>query len=194
MAKNIKKYFAMLIIALFVLAPAVYAQDAEKLIDDAKRYYKQGDYYKATDYLDKAKKKINDMMGEKLVLGLPPAPRDFVISKSTEREEGQEEVSLEEGISRKYKSTNVENAEIEVSINPVLLMEREVTATSEGQEIYVGGKKAILNFDPEEKNGVLEIYLTNAIVCVYSSGFASSNVMIDFAKRIDLGKIESLMK
>jgi len=197
MAKNIKNYLATLIIALFVIAPAAYAQDAEKLIDDAKKYYKQGDYYKATDCLSKATKKINTITSEKLVLVLPPAPQGFTISKSTERGEGQEEATLGEGITRKYKSTDVEDAEIEVVIITASSMEAETQETAEpreGQETHISGKKAWLNFNTEEQNGVLEIFLDNARVRVYSSGFDNSNVMVEFAKRIDLSRIESLTK
>jgi len=189
MAIYFKYIFAGLIFAVFIFTPAVFAQDAGKLIDEAKRSYDSGNYNKTKYLLELSLKKINERVYEKLNSTLPPPPKDFVVVKP---EDGE----ISKG-ARAYKSLKVEDGEIYVNIESVSEKEEtplETEAPPINKKIDIKGKEAFMRYYPDTKMGDLKVILKNGRVYIDATGFEDPAILIDFARQMNFNKIEEALQ
>jgi tetratricopeptide (TPR) repeat protein len=185
-------------IACFAFSTAAFADDVTEYINEALQYYKDGDYSDAVDSLNYAEQLIQQKKSAGLEAFLPEPIKGWTAETATSQAAGS--AMLGGGISaeRNYKKGN---SSIKIQImadSPMLqgvmmMMSNPMFATADGGKLErIEKQKAIIKFDPNTKDGELQIVVANRFMVSIDGQDISKKDLKDYAKAIDYNKMAQL--
>lgn len=189
---------AIFSVACVTYSTAAFADDVTEYINEALQYYKDGDYSDAVDSLNYAEQLIQQKKSTGLEAFLPEPLKGWKAETATSQ--AASSAMLGGGISAERSYTKG-NSSIEIQImadSPMLqgvmmMMSNPMFATADGGKLErIGKEKAIIKFDPNTKNGDLQIVVANRFMVSIDGRGISKKDLKDYAKAIDYKKMAQL--
>ena len=166
---------------------ASFADDVTEYINEALQYYKDGDYSDAIDSMNYAEQLIQQKKSTGLEAFLPEPIKGWTAEAATSQ--AASSAMLGGGITAE-RSYSKGNSSIEIQImadSPMLqgvmmMMSNPMFATADGGKLErIGKQKAIVKFDPNSKDGELQIVVANRFMISIDGEGISKKVLTDYA-------------
>lgn len=193
---KLKVIFLTLIITATLITSG-YADEVVKLIKEALKQYKNGDYVEATNTLDYASQLIRQKKHDQLQSFLPKPLTRWTAEDETVQSVGT--AMLIGGTSAKrnyYKDSSIITIGI-IADSPFLqsimmLFNTPLIATATGGKLeIIKGQKAIVTYTPSDQQGEIKIIVAGRILITLNGTNVSKEDMIAYANEIDYKKIAS---
>ncbi len=182
----------------FTVSTPAFADDVTEYINEALQYYKDGDYSDAVDSLNYAEQLIQQKKSTGLEAFLPEPLKGWKAEAATSQ--AASSAMMGGGITAERNYTKG-NSSIEIQImadSPMLqgvmmMMSNPMFATADGGKLErIGKQKAIVKFDPNTKDGDLQIVVANRFMVSIDGQGITKKVLTDYAKAIDYKKMAEL--
>jgi hypothetical protein len=182
----------------FTFSGASFADDVTDYINEALQYYKDGAYSDAVDSLNYAEQMIQQKKSTGLEAFLPEPIKGWTAETATSQ--AANSAMLGGGITAE-RSYNKGNSSIQVQImadSPMLqgvmmMMSNPMFATSDGGKLErIGKQKGIVKFDPNTKEGDIQIVVANRFMVSIDGQGISKKDLKDYAEAIDYEKMAEL--
>jgi len=189
---------AMISLVLAAFSATAYADDVTDYIKEALEYYNDGQFSDAVDSLNYAQQLIQQKKSAGLEAFLPEPLKGWKANKATSQAAGT--AMLGGGISAE-REYNKKSSSIKIQIltdSPVMsgvmmMMSNPMFATSDGGKLErIGRQKGILKFDPNTKNGDLQIVVANRFLVSIEGQDIKAKDLKDYGKAIDYDKLSDL--
>lgn len=197
MMKCLKSALAVAACLLAVSVPA-FADDVTDYIDEALKFYKDGKFTEAVDSLNFAEQLIQQKKSAGLEAFLPQALSGWTAEEPTNTAAGN--AMMGGGISAERSYTKGDSS-VKVNIvadSPLLqgvmmMMGNPMFAASDGGKVErIGGQKAVIKYNPADKNGDIKIVVANRFLVTVEGYDVSDADLKEYAKAIDYGKLATL--
>lgn len=184
--------------ACFTYSAPAFADDVTEYINEALQYYKDGDYSDAVDSLNYAEQLIQQKKSTGLEAFLPEPLKGWKAETATSQAASSSMLGGGISAERNYSKGN---SSIEIQImadSPMLqgvmmMMSNPMFATADGGKLErIGKEKAIIKFDPNTKNGDLQIVVANRFMVTIDGRGISKKDLKDYAKAIDFKEMAEL--
>ena len=185
-------------VAMFLFSTAAVADDVTDYINEALAYYQDGQYSDAVSSLNFAEQLIQQKKSSGLEAFLPEPLKGWKGEIATSQAAGA--AMLGGGISaeRRY---NKGDSSIHIQImadSPMLqgvmmMMSNPMFATSDGGKLErIEKQKAIVKFDPNTKEGKIQIVVANRFMVTVEGDGITDKELKAYAKAIDYNKLAQL--
>ena len=188
---------AVLLMVSAISAVAV-ADDVVDSINEALKYYKDGQYTEAVSSLNYAQQLIQQKKSSGLESFLPEALSGWEAEAATSQ--AMAAAMLGGGISaeREYrKGDSYVHIQI-VADSPMLqsammMLSNPMYATADGGKLErIGGQRAIVKYDAGEKSGEIQLVVANRFLVSIEGEDVSAQELKDYAGAIDYNKLSTL--
>jgi len=182
----------------FGFSSAAMADDVEDYINEALGYYKDGQYSEAVSSLNFAEQLIQQKKSSGLEAFLPGPFSGWEAQTATSQ--AASSAMLGGGISAERQYSKGDSS-IRIQImadSPMLqgvmmMMSNPMFATSDGGKMErIGKQKAIVKFDPNTKEGDVQIVVANRFLVKVEGNGITDKDLKDYAKAIDYDKMAQL--
>ncbi len=185
------------ILATVSTAPAAQADDITDSIQEGLKQYEAGRYSEAAASLTYASQLILQKKGDALKTALPPALPGWQAEAGESSAAG---AALGAGltVSRRYRK---DGADIKVRIvtdSPMIqgvamMLANPIMATSGGGRLErVGGEKALVQFDPQNRRGELQMMIGNRFLVSIEGRNVAREDLLAYAGAVDLEVLRKL--
>ena len=187
-----------LAVCVVAFSSAAFADDVTDYIDEALKFYKDGKFTEAVDSLNFAEQLIQQKKSAGLEGFLPEALSGWKAEAPTNTAAGN--AMLGGGISAERSYTKGDSS-VKVNIvadSPMLqgvmmMMSNPMFAASDGGKVErIGGQKAVIKYNPEDKSGDIKIVVANRFLVTIEGYTVSDADLKEYAKAIDYGKMATL--
>jgi len=192
------KTLAVCTLAVFAFSATAFADEITDYMDEALKFYKDGKFTEAVDSLNFAEQLIQQKKSAGLEAFLPEALKGWTAEKATNTAAGN--AMMGGGISAERSYTKGDSS-VKVNIvadSPLLqgvmmMMGNPMFAASDGGKVErIGGQKAVIKYNADNKNGDIKIVVANRfLVTVEGNGVTDADLK-DYAKAIDYTKLATL--
>lgn len=195
---------ALALVAGLVLSPAARADEITDQIDQAKRYYEEGDAVGAIAELEFALQALRGRIGQELLATFPEPPAGWTVSAAGDQQPGSIPM-LGSGtmLSRTYRADGGE-ASIEAQlmsgggflqgIAGMFLNPQMMAAQPNAKRVRIGRENAVATYDASDRSGQLVLDLGGkATIMLQGHALESSDPMVELANRWDLQKVKELV-
>ncbi len=174
-----------------------HADDITDSISEALEYYKNGEYTDAAQSLDYASQLVKQKKAAGLESFLPKPLNGWTEEKTDSQAAGTAMFGGGVTAQRKY---NKESASVTVQIitdSPVMqgvmmMFSNPMFAASDGGKLEkIGHQKAIVKFDPANKNGEIKIVVANRFFVLIEGDGVTKDDLEGYAKAVDYKKLAS---
>ena len=189
---------AVCTMAVLTLKTAVFADEVSDYINEALKSYKDGKFTEAVDSLNFAEQLIQQKKSAGPEGFLPNPLKGWKAEAATNTAAGN--AMMGGGISAERSYTKGDSS-VKVQIvadSPLLqgvmmMMSNPMFAASDGGKVErIGGQKAVIKYNPVDKNGDVKIVVANRfLVTVEGSGITDADLK-EYAKAIDYTKLATL--
>ncbi len=189
---------AVFSIVIFTFSTAAVADDVTDYINEALQYYKDGQYSDAVDSINFAEQMIQQKKSSSLETFLPEPIKGWKAEAATSQ--AASSAMLGGGITAE-RQYNKGDSSIQINIvadSPMLqgvlmMMSNPMFATSDGGKMErIGKQKALVKFDPNTKDGEIQIVVANRfMVSIKGQGITNKDLK-DYAKAINYKKMAQL--
>ena len=195
---KIKLALAVFSVVIFTFSAPVLADDVTDYINEALQYYKDGQYSDAVDSLNFAEQMIQQKKSAGLETFLPGPLKGWKAEVATSQ--AASSAMLGGGISAERQYSKGDSS-IDIQImadSPMLqgvmmMMSNPMFATSDGGKLErIGKQKAIIKFDPGDKEGEIQIVVANRFMVTIEGDGVTKKDLKDYAKAIDYNKMSKL--
>ncbi|MDW7772837.1 MAG: hypothetical protein SCH71_08110 [Desulfobulbaceae bacterium] len=195
------KSFLVLAVFSFVTAAfsiAAVADDITDYINEALEYYQDGKYSDAVSSLNFAEQLIQQKKSSGLEAFLPEPLSGWNADVATSQ--AANSAMLGGGISAE-RQYNKGNSSLRIQImadSPMLqgvmmMMSNPMFATSDGGKMErIGKQKAIVKFDPNNRQGELQVVVANRFMVTVEGSGITENDLKEYAGAIDYDKLAQL--
>lgn len=189
--------FCFAILFLFMSVPG-FADEISQAIQEGLQAYEKGNNSEAISQLNYASQLIAQKKGGELETLFPAPLPGWEAEKATSQAAGA--AMFGGGISAERSYTK-ENASIHIQImtdSPMLqgvmmmLSNPMIAASDGGKLVKVNDQKGLLKYDPNTKDGNLNLVIANRFLITLEGNEVSKNDMMDYAQAIDYKKIAAL--
>jgi len=188
----------ILIVAVISFSTTVYADDVTDYIKEGLQYYKDGQYSDAVDSLNYAEQLIQQKKSAGLEGFLPGPLKGWKANKATSQAAGSAMfgggISAEREYTKKSSSIKIKIVTDSPLLQSVMMMmSNPMFATSDGGKLErIGRQKGILKFDPNTKEGEMQIVVANRFLISIEGNDIKAKDLKDYAKAIDYNKLEKM--
>lgn len=195
---SFKLTICIFVFAVLTLPSIVCADDVTDYIKEALQYYKEGQYSDAVDSLNYAEQLIQQKKSAGLENFLPEPLKGWEANKATSQ--AASSAMFGGGISAEREYTK-KSSFIKIQIvtdsplmqSVMMMMSNPMFATSGGGKLErIGRQKGILKFDPNTKEGELQIIVANRFLVTLEGNDITAKDLKDYAKAIDYDKLEKM--
>ena len=177
--------------ALFIIPGAVFADEITDSIEEAKEYYKEGDYVEAANSLDYASQLIRQKRSGNLESLLPEPLAGWSAEDVKSKAAGPGYLGGMISAKRKYKK-NKSSVTIEIITDSpalqsmVMLFSNPAYAAADGGKLTkIKRQKAIIKYHPSKKNGEINIVVAKQYLVSVKGRNVNENDLVDYASAID---------
>lgn len=189
---------AVFLFAAFAFSAPAIADDVTDYINEALEYYKDGQYSEAVSSLNFAEQLIQQKKSSGLEAFLPEPLKGWNAEAATSQ--AANSAMLGGGISAERRYSKGESSiRIEIMADSpmlqgvMMMMSNPMFATSDGGKMErIGKQKAIVKFDPNNKEGDIRIVAANRFMVTIEGQGITDNELKDYAKAIDYDKLSQL--
>lgn len=187
---------AFLVLMLFSFSG--YADDIEDSIKEGLQYYKSGEYKDAVESLNYATQLIQQKKGKGLESFLPEPLKGWTAQKASSQAAGAAMfgggVTAEREYSKGSSSISIKIiTDSPIMQSMMMMFSNPMIATSDGGKLErIGRQKAIVKFDPDNKEGDIKIVVANRFLILIEGRETTMEDMKAYAKAIDYKKLKSL--
>jgi len=184
-------FIIFLISTLFIIPGAVFADEITDSIEEAKEYYKEGDYVEAANSLDHASQLIRQKRSGKLEALLPEPLAGWSAEDVKSQAAGPGYLGGMISAKRKYKkdrsSVTIEIITDSPALQTVVMMfSNPVYATDDGGKFTkIKRQKAIIKYRPSQKKGEVNILVAKQYLVSVKGRNINQNDLVDYASAID---------
>jgi hypothetical protein len=175
-----------------------YADDIEDSIKEGLQYYKSGEYKDAVESLNYATQLIQQKKGKGLESFLPEPLKGWTAQKASSQAAGAAMfgggVTAEREYSKGSSSISIKIiTDSPIMQSMMMMFSNPMIATSDGGKLErIGRQKAIVKFDPDNKEGDIKIVVANRFLVLIEGRETTMEDMKAYAKAIDYKKLKSL--
>ncbi len=187
-----------LAIAFVAFSAIGYADDITDSINEALQYYKNGEYTDAVENLNYASQLIQQKKGKALESFLPEPLTGWTAEDATSQVTGAAMFGGGVTVEREYRKGSSSITIQIITDSPIMqgvmmMFSNPMFAASEGGKLEkIGRQKAIVKFDPANKDGDIKIVVANRfLVSIEGDGITREDLK-GYAKAIDYKKMASL--
>jgi hypothetical protein len=192
----------LLLATCLALPSAARADEVTDQLDQARRYYQDGDVAGAVGELEFVVQALRGKIGQQLLETFPPAPAGWTVEKGDE----QAAVPFAAAgtmLSRTYRAPDGEGS-IEAQLmsgggflqgiagmfmNPAVM-----AAQPNAKRVRIGKETAVVTYDGDERSSQLVLDLGGkGTVMLQGKGVASGDPLVDLANQWDLKKAKELL-
>lgn len=192
----------LMVVALSILFMAFsglgYADEVTDSINDALKYYQDGEYTDAIEDLGYALQLIKQKKGEELEAFLPKPLSGWTVQQSSSQAAGAAMFGGGITAERKY-SKGSSSITVQIITNSplmqgvMMMLSNPMFAASDGGKLEkIGRQKAIVNFDPTNKQGEIKMVVANRFFILIKGHGITEEDLKGYAKAIDYKKLASL--
>ena len=184
--------------AALTVSTAAFADEITDYMNEALKFYKDGKLTEAVDSLNFAEQLIQQKKSAGLEAFLPAPLKGWTAEAASNQAAGN--AMMGGGITAE-KSYTKGDSSVKVQIvadSPLLqgvmmMMSNPMFAASDGGKVErIGGQKAVIKYNPADKNGDVKIVVANRfLVTIEGNGVADSDLK-EYAKAIDYTKLATL--
>jgi len=192
------------VLGLLLGALTLRADDVTDWIEEGLKAYRAGDLPEAAQNLEYAAQLIRQQKGDKLSEALPAGPSGWTRTEVGGTAAGTAMFGGGTGASATYERQSRSGEEwstVTITIatdNPMLgamlgMFANPMLLSSQGRRLVkVGGEKASLEFDAEERSGELSIVVAQKVLVTVSGSGLSEEELRAFAEAVDFDLIREL--
>lgn len=189
---------AVFSVVTFAFSTAAVADDVTDYINESLQYYKDGQYSDAVDSLNFAEQLIQQKKSAGLEAFLPEPLKGWNATIATSQ--AASSAMLGGGITAEREYSKGDSS-IQIQImadSPMLqgvlmMMSNPMFATSDGGKMErIGKQKAIVKFNPNTKEGDIQIVVANRFLVSIEGQGITNKVLKDYAKAINYDKMSNL--
>lgn len=176
-----------------------YAEESiEESINEALQYYKDGEYKDAVDSLNYASQLIQQKRGGGLEAFLPEPLSGWTAQEASSQAMGAGMFGGGITAERQYRKGSGSITVQIVTDSPVMqsmmmMFSNPMFATSDGGKLEkIGRQKAIVKFDPNRKEGDIQIVVANQFLVSIEGQRVTEEDLKDYAKAVDYKKLKTL--
>jgi len=198
--KFLKPVLALTIVSLITISFSTFAiaDDVTDYINEALDYYKAGQYSEAVSSLNFAEQLIQQKKSTSLEKFLPKPLKgwDAEATKSQAASPGMMGggISAERRYHKGDSSIHIQiMADSPMLQGVMMIMSNPMFAASDGGKLErIGKQKAIVKFDPNSREGKIQIVVANRFMVTIEGDGVSDKDLKDYAKAIDYNKMAQL--
>ena len=185
-------------VAFLVFCTPGYADDITVSINEALQYYKDGKYTDAVESLNYASRLIQQKKGEFLESFLPQPLSGWTAESATSESAGAAMFGGGVATQRQYRKGSSSVLIQIITDSPLLqgvmmMFSNPMFAASDGGKLErIGGEKAIVKFDPANKNGEIKIVVANRFLVSIEGTEVTREDLKGYASTIDYKKMASI--
>lgn len=191
-----KSYLAGLVVAFSMLPLVAFADDVTDSIDEAMKYYNEGEYADAVDSLNYAAHMIKEKKAEGLASFFPEPLEGWKAEESSS--ETTPAAMFGGGVTaeRVYTKGNSEISIGVVTDSPMLqgmmmMFSNPMFASQDGGKLKkIKKQKAIVKYDKGRKNGEIMIIVANRIMVQIEGQRVTKEELMEYAEAIDYKLLE----
>ena len=197
---TIKHLAAVIAVSLFITTAATaLADDVTDSVNEALQLYQDGKFTEAVNSLNYASQLIQQKKGASLESVMPAALSDWTAEEASSQAAGA--AMFGGGVSAERRYTKGESTSVKIQIvtdSPMLqavmmMMGNPMFATSDGGKLEtIGGQKAIVKLDAENKSGEIQIVVANRFLVTLEGQEVVKDDLTAYAKAIDYAKLAAL--
>jgi TusA-related sulfurtransferase len=181
---------------LFIIPGAVFADEITDSIEEAKEYYKEGDYVEAANSLDYASQLIRQKRSGKLEGLLPEPLAGWSAEDVKSQAAGPGCLGGMISAKRKYKKDK-SSVTIEIITDSpalqsmVMLFSNPAYAAADGGKLTkIKRQKAIIKYHPSKKNGEINIVVAKQYLVSVKGRNVNQNDLVDYASAMDYKELK----
>ena len=196
---TIRRLRTGIVALLFVTTASVaLADDVTDSADEALQLYKDGKFSEAVNSLNYASQLIQQKKGASLESVMPAALSGWTAEEASSQAAGT--AMFGGGVTAERRYTK-DSSSVKIQIvtdSPVLqavmmMMANPMFATSDGGKMEtIGGQKAIVKMDTENKSGQIQIVVANRFLVTLDGEEVTKDDLTAYAKAIDYTKLAAL--
>jgi len=196
---TIRRLRTGIVALLFVTTASVaLADDVTDSVNEALQLYKDGKFSEAVNSLNYASQLIQQKKGASLEAVMPTALSGWIAEEASSQAAGA--AMFGGGVTAERRYTK-DSSSVKIQIvtdSPVLqavmmMMANPMFATSDGGKMEtIGGQKAIVKMDTENKSGQIQIVVANRFLVTLDGEEVSKDDLTAYAKAIDYTKLAAL--
>lgn len=197
------KKLVVSMLAVMLMAGAVYADEIIDQIDLAKEFYQEGRYSEAVEEFQFAIAQIQQLQFEQLKKVFPQPLKGWEADEPEGTAAGMSFLGGGIVISRNYyREETDESVDIQIMANSPLLQSimmfiqnPALLAAQPGSKmIRIHGKKAILKFSSQDREGELSFVVgTKTLVTVSGNEITDASAMVQYAENINVDLIKKIV-
>ena len=185
-------------IALVAFCTPAYADDVTVSINEALEYYKDGKYTDAVESLNYASRLIQQKKGELLESFLPQPLSGWTAESATSESAGAAMFGGGVATQRQYRKGSSSVLVQIITDSPLLqgvmmMFSNPMFAASDGGKLErIGGEKAIVKFDPANKDGEIKIVVANRFLVSIEGSDVTREDLTGYAGAMDYKKMATI--
>ena len=197
---TIKHLAAVIAVSLFITtASTALADDVTDSVNEALQLYQDGKFTEAVNSLNYASQLIQQKKGASLESVMPAALSGWTAEEASSQAAGA--AMFGGGVTAERRYTKGESTSVKIQIvtdSPMLqavmmMMGNPMFATSDGGKLEtIGGQKAIVKLDAENKSGEIQIVVANRFLVTLEGQEVVKDDLTAYAKAIDYAKLAAL--
>ena len=197
---TIKHLAAVIAVSLFITTAATaLADDVTDSVNEALQLYQDGKFTEAVNSLNYASQLIQQKKGASLESVMPAALSGWTAEEASSQAAGA--AMFGGGVTAERRYTKGESTSVKIQIvtdSPMLqavmmMMGNPMFATSDGGKLEtIGGQKAIVKLDAENKSGEIQIVVANRFLVTLEGQDVVKDDLTAYAKAIDYAKLAAL--
>jgi len=197
---TIKHLAAVIAVSLFITTAATaLADDVTDSVNEALQLYQAGKFTEAVNSLNYASQLIQQKKGASLESVMPAALSGWTAEEASSQAAGA--AMFGGGVTAERRYTKGESTSVKIQIvtdSPMLqavmmMMGNPMFATSDGGKLEtIGGQKAIVKLDAENKSGEIQIVVANRFLVTLEGQEVVKDDLTAYAKAIDYAKLAAL--
>ena len=188
----------ILIVIFMALSTIAFADDVTDSINEAMQYYKNGEYTSAVESLNYASQLIQQKKGEGLESLLPKPLDGWTAEATTSQAMGTAMLGGGVTAERQYKKGGSSITIQIITDSPLLqsfmmMFSNPMFAASDGGKLEkIGGQKAIVKYDAQNKSGDVKIVVANRFLVSVEGEEVAKEDLKKYAEAIDYKKLAAL--
>lgn len=193
----------LLLAASLLAAVPAHADEITDQLDQARKYYEEGDLPGAIAELEFALQAMRGRIGAALVATFPPPPAGWTVSDAGDQQQASIPMMGGTMISRTYRDGGSE-ASIEAQLMSgggflqglagMFMNPQVLAAQPNAKRVRVGRENAVVTYDPEGKSAQLVLDIGGkATIMLQGHNVASGDPLVDLATKWDVKRVRELL-
>jgi hypothetical protein len=193
---RVKGLIAISLAVVFLMSPAAgFADDVTDAINEALKYYKEGQYSSAVQNLNYASQVIQQKKGEGLTAFLPEPLSGWTAQEASSQAAGAAMFGGGITVGREYtKDESTVTIQIitdsPVMQSMVLMLSNPMYATSDGGKLErIKGQNAIVKFNTADNSGDIKMVVANRYFITLEGRQTTMEDLLAYARAINFNKL-----